>query len=363
MIPLSAEAHAALTGSHKRYVRASSRLGDELLAESVPIDSGDEECDRSLSVPERVTLTVPARHRGTSWSPTTDDHPLAAKGQRLLIEVGIGSDSGEIEWFNRGEFVIFETTTDGDAVTVECRGLLHLIEEARLITPFQPSGTIISTLRALVEPALTVDVTGAPADWSVPAGINYDEDRLAAVRELLDAWPADAYVTEDGVLAVVPAEQSMTPVLSITDGAGGTIERVVGTDTRDGAFSVVVARGTAADGGQVQGVAEAPPGSPYALGGNFNALPVPFFFPSPLLTTNAQCTAAARTVRDRKLRQRALSFTVQMVPHPGLQIRDVVSLTTDEHTDLLCTVEALRLPYREDGGLQELTARSLSWTG
>lgn len=361
MILLSDEAMAALTGSHKRYVRVSSWLGDELLADDIPVDAGSEESDRSLSVPERVTLTVPAKKQGTLWSPTADDHPLASKGQRLRVELGIGSDSGEIEWSNRGEYIIFESATEGDAVTVDARGLLHLIDEARLITPYQPSGTILSTLRGLVMPALTVDATDAPADRAVPSGINYDEDRLGAVNELLDAWPAAAYVTEDGVLKVVSATQSTTPVLSITDGAGGTVERIAGSDSRDGAFNVVVARGTAADGGQVQGVAYARP--PYDVDGAFNPLPVPFFFPSPLLTTVAQAQAAAKTVMERKMRQRSLSFRVDMVPHPAIQLGDVISLTGAGYVNLPCSVEALSLPYREDGGTAELTVRGLEWTG
>jgi hypothetical protein len=239
-------------------------------------------------------------------------------------------------------------------------GLLALIDEARLVSPYQPSGTLASTLRGLVEPALTVAVDASVVDRAVPAGINYDEDRLGAVTELLDAWPADAYVDPAGVLQVIPATQSTTPVLALTDGAGGTVIRASGGSTRDGAYNVVVAKGTAADGGQVQGVAYDLSGGPKTYGGPFSPLPVPYYYASPLLTSVGECAAAAATVLARLRRATARQFTVDMHPHPGLQQGDVVSVTTEEVRALLCTVETLTLPYLAGGGSQRLTVRSIA---
>lgn len=359
MITLSAEALSVLSRSYQLRMAVESWRGEELLADDVPVDAASEETDRSLRVAERVTLSVPRLYRGESWSPVTDDHPLAANGQRLRVQLGVELAGGEVEWFQRGWFLVQDSAVDGDIVTVNAVGLLALIEEARLVSPYQPSGTLLSTLRGLVEPALTVVVDPALTDRAVPAGINYDEDRIGAVMELLDAWGADAAVTASGYLSVFPMGPSLTPVLSLTNGAGGTIIQATGASTRDGAYNVVVARGTAADGGQVQGVAYDHTG-PKAYGGPFNPLPVPFYFESPLLTTVAQCTTAARTVLARRRRSNAREFTVTTVPHPGLQAGDTVSVTTDDFTDLPCAVETLGLPYTAGGGAQTLTVRSLT---
>lgn len=359
MIDLSAEALSVLTRSYGLRVAVESWLGDQLLADDIPVDAASEETDRSLRVPERVTLTVPRYDRGASWSPVADDHPLAAGGQRLRVQLGVDLGGDTVEWFQRGWFVIEDSTADGDRVTVTAVGLLALVEEARLVSPYQPSGTLLSTLRGLVEPALTVVVDPALIDRSVPSGINYDADRLAAVMELLDAWGADPYVTEDGYLSVVPAVSSLTPVLSLTDKAGGTVIQATGASTRDGAYNCVVARGTAPDGGQVQGVAYDTAG-PKAFGGPFNPLPVPYYYESPLLTTVAQCTTTAQTVLARLKRQTGRRFGVTCVPHPGLQQGDTVSVTTDDYADLPCTVESLTLPYTAGGGAQSLTVRSLA---
>lgn len=361
MITLSDTAKSALTRSFTYRIMVESWRGSELLSDNVPVVSATEEGKRDSRVPELVTLTVPRVDRGFSWSPVSDDHPLAANGQRLRIQLGIDIGNGQTEWFQRGWFVITDSETNGDTVTVRAAGLLYLIDEARLVSPFQPSGNLVGTLRGLVEPALTVVVDAGLPNRSVPSGINYDEDRLGAVLELLDGWPADAYVTEDGYLLVTSATQSTTPVLTLTNGEGGTIISASGASTRDGAYNVVVARGTAADGGQVQGVAYNRTGnSAKSLDGPFNPLPVPYYYSSPLLTTVNQCNAAARTVLARLQRSTSKEFAVEMVPNPAVQLGDVVSVTTDDYANLLCSVEALALPLTPETGAQKLTVRSLT---
>jgi Domain of unknown function (DUF5047) len=356
MITLPDVAMSALMGSYSYHLRVESWRGEELLSDDVPVDGGGEETDRALRVPERITLTVPRVDRGTSWSPVGDDHPLAARGQRLRVQLGIGIGAGRVEWTQRGWFVVRTSKAQGDVVNVEAVGLLTLIDEARLVSPYQPSGTLVSTLRGLVEPALTVEVDAGLTDRSVPSGVNYDEDRLAAVLELVDAWPAEIYVTEDGYLSVRPPQTGTTPVLSLTNGAGGTVIDAPGASEREGTYTAVVARGTAADGAQIQGVA-------YDSSGGlaeFNPLPVPYYFASPLLTTAGHCNSAAVTVLARLRRESAPRFVAEIVPNPALQAGDVVAITTNDYDALPCSIEALSLPYTPDGGSQFLTLRSLA---
>lgn len=347
MITLSATTTDILTRSYRPYLRVESWRNGELLASDVPVNSATEEGDRSLRVPERVTLTVPRRDRSVSWAPDAEDHPLAAKGQRLHVKLGVATFGGQVEWFQRGVFLVSESIADGDVVNVSAVGMLTLIDEARLVSPFQPTGTFASTLRGLVEPALTVLIDSSLTDRAVPAGINYDEDRLGAVYELLDAWPADAYVDPAGFLRVQPVTQSETPVFELSDGTGGTVVTVVGGSTRQGAYTAVVARGTASDGGQVQGTA-------FDLDATFNPLPVPYFFSSPLLTTVAEASSAATAVLARKKREAGRDLTVTMVPNPALQLGDVGTVNGD-----LCAIESLGLPYVAGGGAQRLAVRLL----
>jgi len=343
VIGLSAAAKAVLlAGAQRHYVRVESWLDDQLLADDIPIDAGREDGDRSQAVPERVSLTVPRVADGVDWSPDGDDyHPLAANGQRLRVLLGVGLANGVIEWVRRGEFVVFSSEASDETVSVEAYGLLWLIAEARLVSPYQPSGTLVSTLRGLVEPALTVDVDAALTDRAVPSGINYDEDRLGAVNELLDAWPATAQVQPEGYLLVKPdTDPSVADLALSSTGSQAVVINRTGSSTRDGFANVIVARGTAADGGQVQGVAYDASTGPRRYGGPANPLPVPFYYASPLLTSVAQCNTAANTVLARRRRLAQKPFDVVIPPRPDIVVGDAVSVD-----GVLCTVEKLGLPY------------------
>lgn len=358
MITVSSAAAAILTsGQQVRYLRAESWLGEQLLDDDVPISEGSLEVDRTISVPERLTVSVPATVRGVDYTPLAGS-PLAADGQRLRVQMGVQTGVQEIEWLQLGWFVIYESHRDTDVVRVEAVGLLYLLQEARLVSPFQPAGGFVATLRALTEPALTVIVDAGLADRAVPASINMTEDRLANALAVVDAWPADAVVTSSGYLSVVPAGDSAVVVAELSDATAGTVIRVAGASTRDGSYNAVVATGTDSAGAVVRGVAYDTTG-PKAYGGDFNPLPVPFYFDSPLLTTNDQAQAAAETRMDTIRRTSLARYTVTLVPHPALQAGDRVTLTSAQLalTAHPVIIEALTLPLLADGGDMSLTVR------
>jgi hypothetical protein len=265
----------------------------------------------------------------------------------LRIDYGVDLDT-HTEWINRGWFLITGSETDDNTVSVTAVGLLALIQEAELVAPFQPAATdtLVTVTRALVEPALTVSVDSALTDRGVPLSMQWDTDRLGALTELLNAWPADARVTEDGYLLVEPVSDDGTSVLSLTDGAGGTVVRWQASASRDGACNVVVAQGEDGFGNQIQGVVyDTQPGSPLRYGGAFSPLPVPYKMSSPLLTTITQCRDAAATTLKRLRRTAARKLTVSLVPHPGLMPGDVVSVTGAGLTSQLCVIETMSLPF------------------
>ncbi|MFI0900557.1 DUF5047 domain-containing protein [Streptomyces sp. NPDC020983] len=359
---MSTEALEVVTGSYTMEMRVSSWLGDELLADDIPIADGTETRDRSLAVPEQLTLSVPRRDTGVSWEPVQPTDPLAAYGQQLHVDYGVDV-GGHFEWIRRGVFLITDSSADDMTVSVTCEGLLSLINEARLAAPFQPSGTLVSTVRALVEPALTVQVDGALTDRTVPLGLEWDDDRMAALQEVLTAWPAAARVTEDGLLLVEPVTDGTpgSPVLALTDGVGGTVIRWSGATTRDGAFNAVVAQGEDATGAQITGVAYDTDGnSPYRIGGPYSPLMVPYFYSSSLLTTVAQCRAAAATRLTTLRRTASRTLDVTCHPHPGLVPGDIVSVTSADNglTGALASIETLELPYSP--GQMSMTVRMLA---
>jgi hypothetical protein len=346
-----AAAASLLRGNQKRYIRVESWYDDQLLSDDLPVEGGKETVDLGSNVPERVTFTVPKTAGGIDYTPDDLLSPLAANGQMIRVSLGIEIGFEEIEWMQRGWFVITESEVRGAAVEVAAAGLLWKIDEARLVSPLQPSGTFKSTIQRLVEPALTVEFDPALVDRAVPASVNYDEDRLGSLQTTLDAWPAKAEVTNEGYLLVSPVGDMATAVVELSTGPGGTVIEKVGKSTRDGVYNAVVAEGQTSDGQVVRGVAYDLNG-PKRSGGPFNELPVPFYLSSPLITTAAQASAAASS-RMLSLK-RSLSFTydVEMIPHPALQAGDRVTLD-----DADGIIEKLELPWSAGGGSQTATIR------
>lgn len=359
MIEISDLAVASLLrGNQKRYLRVESWYDDQLLDDDIPVSVAREETDRSSSVPERVTLTVPRLARGVDYTPGRIDSPLGANGQVLKISIGIDVGSGSVEWLQRGWFVITSAEKRGDSIEVEAAGLLFKIAEARLVNPLQPSGTFKSTIQNLIEPALTVDFDSALTDRAVPASVNYDDDRLGALETTLAAWPAVADVTAEGFLYVTTADDPTEVSIALTSGQGGTIIEAHGISTREDVYNAVVAQGTTSDGGLVRGVAYDLTG-PKRSGGPFNELPVPLYFDSPLITTQAQANSAATSRLKTLKRNTSINYDVEMVPHPALQVGDRVTLTTFDLTAAAGIIEALSLPLVAQGGSQTLRVRLL----
>lgn len=349
MLQMSDTALAIVQRSFTMALRVESWLNGTLLADDIPAADGSEDRDRSLAVPETISLTVPRTDRGTVWAPLHPGDPLSSFGQQLRISYGVDV-GGDFEWISRGWFLVDDVEPSGDTLTVTAHGLLTLIDEAHFAAPFQPSSTdtLVSITQALVEPALTVAFDPALVDRAMPLGMQWDDDRMGALTDVLSAWPADCTVTEDGVLLIGPVADTGSPVFAITDAVGGTVVQWQGSTTRAGAFNCVVAQGEDSAGNTIQGVAyDTDPNSPFQFGGPFNPLPVPYTTTSALFTTVAQCQASAAATLQMLRRSASRVLAVTMVPHPGLVTGDIVSVTSADAgvTDAVGVIESLSLPY------------------
>lgn len=374
-IQVSDRLDAVLAGRTFRMVcRATITRGGQVLADDLPVHTGQEECDATLKVPERVTLHIPRVIDGIDWSADALTSPLSPFGQRVHVKLGISVGADGYEWINRGEFLLHDVDTTGPRIVVVAVGLLALLDEAKMVAPYKPTGTIATALRKLVEPALTVRIDPGLTDRAVSTGLAVDQDRLQGVLDLLDAWPAEARVTPDGYLHVTPVDAASTdpnePSLYVQryhfdgyDTLKPNVTEVATSTSRDGVTNAMVVRGQTADGAPISGVAYDTSGGPASYGGPFNPLPVPEFFSHGTVRTVPIATAVARAMLKRKLAPFRRAWKVDMVPQPRYLLGDQVTYydqraITDDGTHL-CRIERLVMPYTASSGRMQMTIREI----
>ena len=305
------------TRSHRAAVAASSWLDGVWLGD-VPILSGSVNSDLTAQVPESVSLSAPL-----DWMPTAPGDPLNKNGQDLVLQRGLEGDLADL-----GTFRITGWSAEAPLgeVKVTAASQADRLREARLEAPYSPaSGRSFSDVAEdLVDNILPLEVDSALASRSAPSGITWEEDRLGALYELADAWPAAFRVTPDGVARFTEPlglATSAEVVASFTDGVDSVVVSYQPNGTREGYFNAVIARGQAdASGGKagVQAAAYLPD-----YGGAYGR--VPYFYSSPLLTTTAQALSAAQT-RLARVSKTTEVLTLTAVPDPTLALGDVVEV-------------------------------------
>lgn len=309
----------------------SSWLGSTCLAQDVPISGAALSASRSQEVPERLTLSVPARTAGGSWVPGLDPaHPLARFGQRLAVDVVMTASRSRSWRVSLGWFQIqsWQESNDGGKVEVDAAGILQRVADDRLVTATAPpsGSTFASEFRRLMSGGIPVAVDAGLVDRACPASFQWDEDRLGALYDLADAWPARILTGGDGIVRVLPPlPATPTPVLTWTDGQGGVLMSAPASDTRDGIYTSVVVRSSATDAANRAAVT-ATATATGVYGDTYG--PVRKFFSSPLITTDAQAQATAATMLADSLRP-ARQVTVTLPPDPRVEVGDAVRTVWD----------------------------------
>lgn len=338
-------------------MRVSSWLGAEVLAENIPVAGGVFTESDDQEIPERVELTVPVSAAGAWWDPGTDTlHPLARHGQRLYVVVDVANPRGDswempLGWFGIQSWKIAD---DESTVSVVATGLLQLVADDTFARPEAPKagGTLASEFRRLMSGGLPVDISTSLLDRACPGGFTWDEDRLAALYDIADAWPARIATNPDGTVMVLPPLGSThESVLTLRDGEDGVLMSAPRDDTREGVYTAVVASSSA------DSAASTPVSAEYQTTTGAYATDaygvVRRRYSSPLLGSAAACLAAARTIAEDSQRQGRV-LTVTMPPDPRIQRGDAITLVWGG-VNYRGWVQSVRLPLTVSGGAGVLT--------
>lgn len=353
MYPVSAEFLQTLRVSHNVEIRVDAYkvnlsampvATDTPVLADVPISGGTVTIDPASQVRRTLDLTI----ADPSLAPGTDPNaPLSPFGAELHVQRGIRYPNGTIEWATLGWFRVESadvSPTNGLQITGADRSAFIQDNRFQGAVSSTPSNTIpfqIKLLIASVFPTLTcTDLTGSTARTSA---VVWDQDHWQAILDCGTSIGADVFFTADGLPIIKPVPTISDPVRWLVD--AGETGVLVDTDisaTRDGAYSIVVASGEPSDGPPVIGYAyDTDPTSPTYSSGPFGAKPT--FYSSPLLTTNAQASAAAQSILS-KVRGLSRQLTLSVIPNPALDAGDVIQVRFPDGTVETHIVDAITIP-------------------
>lgn len=318
--------NAALAQRHE-LAAAAAVLYPDGSTDELKVDGGVVDLDANAATRGQLQTTI----GGEDWVPKLPGDPLAPYGNEIQVWRGLKYPEGDTEMVSLGIFGIEEADVDDEGVTTSITAYDRSmrISRSKFQDPYQvTSGTPIG--EAIVNVGLS--------RW---AEMPYNEaafDALTTTMPLVtaaegeDPWEfmlgfATAlgrvlYFDGDGILDIKPYTVT-DAVAELREGQGGVLVKANRNWSRTDTFNIVIATGENSESGAVyRGVAQdMDPTSPTNVGGPFG--PVPEFYSSPHIQSDAQAQDAAQSKLDQELGTLAnVSFGI--APNPALEPDDSV---------------------------------------
>ncbi|OPZ43730.1 MAG: hypothetical protein BWY94_01821 [Actinobacteria bacterium ADurb.BinA094] len=360
MYPVSDAFRAAVVADSQRaLVRVAVELdGSELGV--LPTASGSVDSDGTRDGALRsLSLTVSPHPDVFDW--------LATAGAEIVVERGLALPDGSEELVPLGVFVLdadLEEAEDG-TISASAGDRSRRISRARWADPYvvaagTPVGEAVADLLRACWPDCPMGSTLAAADKTTGARLAYlggaESDPWKDARAVAASAGLDLYFDGEGAAQVrdTPDPESDPACWTYFAGQAGVVlgqtRRAVLTQQYNGV--IVTAEGSGV-GTPKRGQAwDEDPNSPtYAYGPMGR---VPYFYSSPLLTTQAEVDSAAETILARVRRPiEQTSFT--LLPNPAHEAFDVVEFVDAAGVARRYMLDVVSLPL--DGSGLTATAR------
>lgn len=363
MRPVSDRFLNAITGSHTMFARARivtpGQSGTDPDGTVVTILDGDVEIDSTADIRSTLDLTTD----GTNMWPTNAADLLTPYANEIFVERGIVYGDGIREIVYLSYFRI--TTIEQDEapngpIRISGQDRMAAVVEGRLTSPRQyQAGT---TLGAIFTELVTDVLPDAIIEWDDATNLStlgrtaiVEEDRFAFLADLVTAAAKIWYFDHRGILVIKSPPEPTTPVFEVSAGEGGVLVSMGRRLTREGVYNAVVATGEAADTTYPARavVVDDNPNSPTYWYGTFGK--VPRFYSSPLLATDAQAQAAARSLLVRAV---GLPYAVDLsaVPNPALEPYDPIRINySATRRAEIHVIDKLTVPLTAAGALTATT--------
>lgn len=350
MRPVSQAFLRSLPGSHVMVSRArvctTFQTGTNPAGTEIPILGGDVTLDASADIRATLDLTTD----GTGMWPVEGSDLITPYGNEVFVERGIRYGNGVTEWVSQGYFRIDTPEQDevpDGPIRIAAPDRMAGIIDARLEAPVQfgataQYGDVVEQLVTQVYPLATVEwPDGGDGNFLLRALIA-EEDRFGFLNELVTSAGKIWYWDHRGVLVIKDPPDPDTPVWTVAAGKGGVLVEMSRELTRKGVYNAVVATGEAGDTtAPARAVArDINTDSPTYYLGRFG--PVPRFYSSTFITSNAQAASAARSLLLTAL---GLPYNVEFrsVANPALEPYDPVLIKYPERSRSATLLEEVHI--------------------
>ena len=364
MRPASTRYLDAITKTHTLAVEVQILDNDEPVGDPLTAIGNDE--DNSVTA-GTVTLDAKAETRGRAELTLVDDgrlglvpsvpsDRLAPYGREMWVKRGILYPDGASDLISLGKFRIDDTNVDSDAanLTIAISGMdrSKRISDAKFQEPYNvAAGTNVAeailTIVQTVYP--TVQTNFVVTDVTTPKLIAEEQaDRWRMCQEMATAAGMRLFFDGDGVLVLAP-EAFGDAVVTLAEGESGVLLTAGRSWSRQGSFNIVIATGeNTGETAPSRGVAQDDnPLSPTYIHGAFG--PVPYWYQSQFIRTDAQALQAAQTILDRELgTTQTVRLGTLVLPH--LEPGDVAHITRlRAGVDESHILDSLTIPLTHDG--------------
>lgn len=364
MRPVSAAFLRTLTGSHNMIARATVcetfQTGTQPTGERIPILGGDVSLDGTADKWATLSLTTAGAGR---WPAIGGDLTLAPYGNEIYVERGIAYSDIDFEYVGLGYFRIDSPEQDeapDGPITIAAPDRMAGIIDARLLAPRQFAagvtlGSVFDALVLEVYPAAVIVWDDGSAANTLARSMICTEDRFGFLNDIVRSLGKIWHWNHRGELSIRAVPDPASPVVEVMSGRGGVLLSLSRRLTRERVYNAVVATGEATDtAAPVRGVAyDNNVNSPTYFFGRFG--PVPRFYTSSLLATDAQATAAATAMLRREL---GLPYVADFTatPNPALEPWDAVrTRARDDQGAETHVLETLTIPLVQSGALSATT--------
>jgi Domain of unknown function (DUF5047) len=322
-------------GSHRQRCQVDVLYDGQLIAENLPVTRGSVTIDAARPIRWACSLTFNAE----ALVPVVTEDPLYPAANEIALKIGIDVN-GLTEWVPYGVYTFEDVGVsegaDGLSVSIEGSDRAAKIDRALLVEPkvitkgtYPPDGIsdLLSTVNGI--PGLVDQTSGDPATDNLPL-IVYQEEASpwASAVNIATAFGYQLYMDRNGVptLADIPSPDNANPSVIYDVDSGAPVIKLNRNLSTVSTYNGVVASGEGTDLVRpLKYIAwDTDPSSPFYYEGPYGQKPL--FYSSPLILTLAQCQKAAQA-KLKQVMGGIETLTWDAVPHPALDVYDVVQVT------------------------------------